>query len=93
MTKTITFTVPDHVAEDMSVRAVYLDVFGWVRWVNTGDVVSGSPRWAVRDTDELTGRPVSLHQEPETERGAEEAARLPTTAELREALSSKKSCF
>lgn len=43
--KLITFQVPDEVAEEMTRRSVYLDVFGFVRWTATTEVVADGTRW------------------------------------------------
>lgn len=48
MTKRIVFEVPDDVAARMIHEAVYLDVFGRVRWSRTQDVVEGSTGWHVQ---------------------------------------------
>lgn len=48
MTKQIVFWVTDEVAAEMEHRSVYLDVFGHVRWVDTGAAIPGSGLWGAR---------------------------------------------
>lgn len=43
--KTIQFVVPDAVAEEMKRNAVYLDVFGIVRWTHDNSAVRGASWW------------------------------------------------
>lgn len=53
--KLIAFQVPDEVAEEMTRRSVYLDVFGVVRWTSTTEAVADGTRWkaaAVTETVE-----------------------------------------
>ena len=51
--KKITFLVPESVAERMSSRSVYLDVFGVVRWTADSSYVDGSDRWSIGEADPL----------------------------------------
>lgn len=52
MTKRIVFYVTDELAAEMKHHSVYLDVFGNVRWVGTGDCAAGATGWQTYDVEE-----------------------------------------